>query len=694
MGNPVGATEQPRSDAAFDVGVLFVHGIGQQPRGQTLVDMGEPMVRWLRRWITADRADDTELAGSGTAVSVNRALVVTTEHEPSHVVVTVSAEKRSTQWLLAESWWAESFHPAGFGELGRWGLIIGPWMVAAHLSLVGDRVRISRASIARAWHRHPWEGMVLVVVSGVGWLVGLAVLIGTAVASIVLELFAFALLVLAFIPIPWFRGAVLRLQRGLANGLGDSYVLVRSPFQFAAMAQTVRDDCEWLSTHCRRVVVVAHSQGAAVAFEALRRPSARPENLSLLVTFGQGIRKLRALRRLDAQAYREPASAFWWASGATAVLVLLAAIVAPDALCEVAACGSRPPSEVGDIISKAMKVITGETVASKQSFIDIGPILGQWPAATFILLAVSGISSLQLVIANRARRREVEVEDELLKEIRGMGLGDGFRWIDRYASADPVPNGPLLPRDDSHLVPSRAIRNEASTVLDHTRYWTNNSQFVSDVSLRVASTAGLDLSGLRPGDRDRLAEAQTLRDRRVELLTVSRLIAGVGWIFIVASQGFALDERAAILLNKIAGFALPFLTIDASGWPPAVLALIGAAFYAVAAFVWFAIARFIWGVLLTQDDRRYFQRRESAEAPPAWVALVGWMAVGTFLVVAGVVYLANPGWVAAFVVVMALLVYVFQVYLREAHRRIVIEEEGLTAEPDSESGEAALSEAE
>jgi hypothetical protein len=34
-----------------EIGVLLVHGIGQQRRGETLVDIGEPMALWIQQWI-------------------------------------------------------------------------------------------------------------------------------------------------------------------------------------------------------------------------------------------------------------------------------------------------------------------------------------------------------------------------------------------------------------------------------------------------------------------------------------------------------------------------------------------------------------------------------------------------------------------------------------------------------------------
>src|ERR1700750_3160281 len=40
---------------ARDLGILFVHGIGQQRRGETLVEFGEPLAEWLRRWKNHDK---------------------------------------------------------------------------------------------------------------------------------------------------------------------------------------------------------------------------------------------------------------------------------------------------------------------------------------------------------------------------------------------------------------------------------------------------------------------------------------------------------------------------------------------------------------------------------------------------------------------------------------------------------------
>jgi hypothetical protein len=38
-------------DERYDLGVLFVHGIGQQARGQTLTAWADPVIRWLQVWL-------------------------------------------------------------------------------------------------------------------------------------------------------------------------------------------------------------------------------------------------------------------------------------------------------------------------------------------------------------------------------------------------------------------------------------------------------------------------------------------------------------------------------------------------------------------------------------------------------------------------------------------------------------------
>ena len=36
----------------YRLGLLLVHGMGEQERGDTITQMGDALTEWLRRWIT------------------------------------------------------------------------------------------------------------------------------------------------------------------------------------------------------------------------------------------------------------------------------------------------------------------------------------------------------------------------------------------------------------------------------------------------------------------------------------------------------------------------------------------------------------------------------------------------------------------------------------------------------------------
>jgi hypothetical protein len=96
----------------------------------------------------------------------------------------------------------------------------------------------------------------------------------------------------------------------LSAVLGDSYVLAHCPVQYAAMRTQVAHDLASLEARCDKVVIVAHSQGAAIAHQVLKDGAYSKERLQAFITLGQGISKLHLLRRMDwdPQASR---AAFW-----------------------------------------------------------------------------------------------------------------------------------------------------------------------------------------------------------------------------------------------------------------------------------------------------------------------------------------------------------------------------------------------
>jgi hypothetical protein len=276
------------NNVRYDVGVLFVHGIGLQARGDTLVGSGEALRYWIDRWVKGAIGD-----GSTTHVQVSDAFIgqdPADRTRPACAELTLrirtEGEIKERSWLLAESWWAQAFTTPTYRSLAFWSLQVIPWTFASHF---GTRLRraIDRWTQSRAtMSSYLWNlGRVLFEV--VYFLVGLAFI----PPVVLLELL---LLIVGLLPIPHIRSAVGWLQRRLAGTIGDSFVLLGSPIQAAAIVGQVRRDMIWLAHRCRQVAIIGHSQGAAIAHEAVHS-YAPPPQLKLLITLGSGLNKLLIL---------------------------------------------------------------------------------------------------------------------------------------------------------------------------------------------------------------------------------------------------------------------------------------------------------------------------------------------------------------------------------------------------------------
>jgi len=410
----------------YDLGVLFVHGIGSQPRGSTLTEFGTPLIDWVSRRARA----------SGATATVRTASLVRDDEEPPRAELEIHTETRSTRWLLAESWWAQSFPGARFSDVARWGFVIVPWAIGSHFAK-----RLSRVE----GRKH----------GGFRWILSFASALATLLGGLLLS--PFLLLVLAItlllgkIPIPQLQSALSQLQSPIASSLGDSYMLVTRPIEAAAIQAKIVADLEWLTPRCEKVAVLAHSQGAALAARVV---SSTPGYKGLLITFGSGLRKLEEL-----DAIREEP---WISRGAwfTVGSIVFAAITVTAA-----------PA----VIMQAL-----ERTASPVSVLGVFSI-----GAVAIIIATLGLFDL-LKPADPAN----------LKAIVQKLSRPGIDWTDLYASADPVPNGAL--QDDSATPPhSIEVTNVGSIWSDHTAYWANGDEFVGQVAEKLVT---FDSQILAPGD--------------------------------------------------------------------------------------------------------------------------------------------------------------------------------------------------
>lgn len=137
---------EPRHDR----GVLFVHGIGQNKQGQTLLGCAEALRVSIQGLATAGATPAG--AGVGAASSASASVSVSAAWlsdpdlgNPARAELLIDGAQHrdagtaalattlgSSKWLLAEAWWAEKFPTPTCGEIASWSFGILPATLIAH----------------------------------------------------------------------------------------------------------------------------------------------------------------------------------------------------------------------------------------------------------------------------------------------------------------------------------------------------------------------------------------------------------------------------------------------------------------------------------------------------------------------------------------------------------------------------------
>jgi hypothetical protein len=596
---------EANANAAPDLGVLFVHGIGHQTAGETMVQFGDPLLRWLQEWLvvgfrlTRDEAAETKEEFAGLKwgwLDVIEAQVRTQGVAPAHsdveIGVTSDNNGQPRRWILAESCWADAFVPPTFKALAFWGLVIYPWTNATHY---GSRMR-------RQWSRAcSREGRLprAIAIAKALIVIAFLLIISVPISIFVVALLA-ALLVLAIPPIPTLRTMLLRVQQSLADTLGDCFILVASPIQKAAIVSHVRRDLEWLiSRDCKNIAIVAHSQGAAVAFHALctgvlkrlceagTADCGSPAPVfrkTMLITFGSGLKKLH---ELESALLKDRAQIGWMPIGGLALIALSL---------------------------EFFNVINLLTL--------LGPSLGLGSLCAFfgISLWVGGV---------RLGAEERPLPDHFDPRTRfDCDKAGEMKWHDYYASHDPVPNGPLFEKEEPFLE-SEEVHNFASMWRDHTTYWLNRDEFIPAIIRDLAQLSQLSLLELRPDDAKLIRAAAARRASRVRWLARARSALFVTGIVVMITRWASLPRIGDMALSE-----LPLLE-KALGWfgiknvsngefATNLLSqkLVGIVVVFIGAAVAYQIAQVFWHIWTWQDTRALLRRQSYGSDAPRWLFLI------------------------------------------------------------------------
>jgi hypothetical protein len=486
----------------FRLGVLLVHGIGTQPPRDTLVRWGDVLLELIGR---ATQPPVTATAGRASAGDRSG-------DRPAEVAIDIRDGAHQEKWLLAEGWWAESFPAPTYSELVSWSVRAIPWSIALHIA-------------QRYWQAEPdasWRAKLLARTKAV-----IQLLVAMALAPVFITLLAAALL-LGLLPIPQLRSLILSAQTTLIGTVGDSLAFVESPLRAALVRNRILDGLERLQERCERTVIVAHSQGAAAVLDALggitpgtdheRKPTSHettPEGPipDVLVTFGSGVNQLVSLKVLSQGLPKQIST--------NPVPVAVAAMLVMTGLFVFFYIGSRSGSITFWLLGEAavfLSVVLG------------GIFLLMWGIVRLIdRLAARRVLAVEKATANKIKtliiatvalfvflfnyREDLPVFPVILLFMALFFLAASLvlilsptmkdavtgpvrtpprltRWIDLYASADPVPNGRTrIAQATSAEATSVPIWNRGSILSDHTTYWDNLDGFVLRIARVCAETA-------------------------------------------------------------------------------------------------------------------------------------------------------------------------------------------------------------
>ncbi|MDQ3044267.1 MAG: hypothetical protein M3R06_03815 [Chloroflexota bacterium] len=489
-----------------DVGVLLVHGMGEQARGDTLLGFGEPLYRWIDGWINQNSYPDARQSNVRlTDTSLLRPRLSDPDAPPYlrlEIAGSVDGERYTKTLLIAESWWAKDFTGVSFSQMLSWATAFAPWMFERY-------ARRRWALIGQASEEYGWRRALLFG----RWF---SIYVLAIVASFLFQVLILGLMIVAVIP--QLRGVAASLQGKIAGAFGDPYILATSPVRFDAMISQVQRDLDWLcKRECAQLAVVAHSQGSVVAHEAMREkyyPNARR-----FITFGNPFGKLHLAREGLPAWDRLFWKAVWRNLG---IVVALLGMARPLVAPQPGATGFF--ALVRDWLGWLDGALPGTVGAAYLLFVA--------GAAVFLFGHIWSVPYVRELAASDLR-------------LRGLGFAGGLDWRDFWASADPFPDGPILePAWDR--ISSTEVHNRHSIISDHTLYWRNTEEFVSEVAYELVGLAGVPFD-VTANDQATLTVAKKRRVARVDA------VRWAGWLAIgaVVVSWVALWERG---LARLAGW--------------------------------------------------------------------------------------------------------------------------------------------
>ena len=459
----------------FDLGLLIVHGIGRQARGDTLRAFVEPLTTFVADGlaVSADAVGIFERVGDDRPSGRRHCVELQFSGLDGGRAVPVRQ-----RWLATECYWDDVVATDDLQSLWLWLVRVFPWLLMWQVRSSVTAGLVARFTSGGRW-LNPltwfaffcnlfWSLMVRAVVS--------TVFLAAAVA------FTPALVVSAVSR----TERLPRLARALTNvmfaTLGDAEAFVSRPDVAAAMQARFAEDFGWLRQQARSVVVVAHSQGAALTYQALR--ASPPESLASLqgvFCMGSGLGPLSGAAA--------PSRSFAL-SMATLMIALPGFVALPTALIPVAVLAALSVVAITALIATLALLPLGVLVAPREAARGIADIVqglagryGDGLAQNADLLTVAVVLAVPaFAVTLRAERRR-----RLIPPV------PRDRWIEYCSPLDPVSLGT---RPGEHATFVRVVNLRGLQVFrEHTSYFANDRELLPDLCERLSGWMSIALPG-------------------------------------------------------------------------------------------------------------------------------------------------------------------------------------------------------
>lgn len=291
------------------VGIVFVHGIGSQEPGETLLDWGGAIIGLLLDVRVAQNATGDPVIASQLDPGPTNSRYIELQLPAASVDGTTIPEQH---WVMTEAWWAQRVRPPAFGQMAEW---LGPRGAIRRILLaILPRGRGEHDPRLRPWvaqHRLRRDEHGVEEDAEHGHVVGLrddaggtaqtalrnvarvsAGLYLQAISALILVVYGALRSIEKLIPIgPLTDGALTRpIDQFVLDWFGDVYVLLSEPAQAASVRGRLVDALQDLhAAKCDTVVVVAHSGGAIVSYMTLADRANRGLRVDRLITLGEGL---------------------------------------------------------------------------------------------------------------------------------------------------------------------------------------------------------------------------------------------------------------------------------------------------------------------------------------------------------------------------------------------------------------------